>query len=115
MNNNVHGEEGDTGLSMESYAAMRAALSPSLEFDEMNRQMMQNIAVSFDRLRQSTQQPTKIGLSGWFRRNVTATSTNAVYGPQNPFDDQSVVEAFWYVSQRTPYPTLVGRLLAQEF
>ena len=96
VNNNVNGEDGDTGLSMESYVAMRAALSPGPEFDEMNRHMIQNIAVALDGLKQSTQQPTRIGLSRWFRRNITAASTSSVYGPQNPFKDQSVVEAFWY-------------------
>lgn len=62
VNDNVNGEKGKTGMSMESYAAMRAALSPSTEFDEMNRQMIQNIAASLDRLKPSSQQPAKIGL-----------------------------------------------------
>ena len=95
VNENVNGEEGGTGLSMESYAALRAALSPSPEFDEMNRQMIQNIATSLDKLKSSEQQPIQIGLSKWIRCNVTAASTNAVYGPQNPFKDQSIVDAFW--------------------
>ena len=95
VNENVNGEEGGTGMSMESYAALRAALSPSSEFDEMNRQMIQNVATSLDKLKSSEQQPIQIGLSNWIRRNVTAASTNAVYGPQNPFKDQSIVDAFW--------------------
>lgn len=98
VNDNVNGEEGDTGFSMESYAAMRAALSPSPEFDEMNRQMIENVAASLDGLKPPTHQSVKLGLSKWFRRNVTAASTNSVYGPQNPFKDQSIVDAFWYTS-----------------
>ena len=98
VNDNVNGEEGDTGLSMESYAAMRAALSPGPDFDEMNRKMIENVAASLDGLRLQTSQPVKIGLSKWFRRNVTAASTNSVYGPHNPFKDQSVVDAFWYIT-----------------
>lgn len=98
VNDNVNGEEGDTGLSMESYAAMRAALSPSPGFDEMNRKMIESVAASLDLLRLPTRQPVEIGLSKWFRRNVTAASTSSVYGPQNPFKDQSVVDAFWYTS-----------------
>ena len=98
VNDNVNGEEGETGLSMESSVAMRAALSPSPEFDDMNRQMIQNVAISLDELKPSEQRPIQIGLSKWFRRNVTAASTNAVYDPQYPFQDQSVVDAFWYIT-----------------
>ncbi len=98
VDDNVNGEEGDTGMSMESYAAMRAALSPSAGFDDMNRQMIENVAAALDGLKPSTHQPVIIGLSKWFRRNVTAATTNSVYGPLNPFKDQSVVDAFWYIS-----------------
>ncbi len=97
VDDNVNGEEGDTGMSMESYAAMRAALSPSAGFDDMNRQMIENVAATLDGLKLSTHQPVIIGLSKWFRRNVTAATTNSVYGPLNPFKDQSVVDAFWYI------------------
>ncbi|MCJ1381605.1 hypothetical protein MMC17_004716 [Xylographa soralifera] len=95
VNANVNGEDGDTGLSMESYEAMRSALSPSPELAEMNRQMIENIARSLDGLIAPAQQSTKIDLWNWLRRHVTAATTNAVYGPQNPFKDESVVDAFW--------------------
>ena len=96
LNDNVNGDEGDHGFSMESHAAAKAALSPSPEFDDMNRQMIQNVAASLEALKPSVQGSVRIGLSEWFRRNVTAAATNAVYGPQNPFKNQSVVDAFWY-------------------
>ena len=96
---NVNGERGDTGLSMELYVAMKAALSPSKECDEMNRQMIQNVAAALDSLIPSTQQSAQIRLWSWFRQNITAASTRAVYGPKNPLNDQSVVDAFWWVSE----------------
>lgn len=99
VNDNVNGAEGDTGMSMESHAAMRAALSPSAGFDDMNRQMIENVVASLDKLNPSTHQPVIEGLSKWIRRNVTAATTNSVYGPLNPFEDQSVVDAFWYISK----------------
>lgn len=40
--NNVNGDKGDWGLSMESYAAMRSALLSSPDLDKMNRVMIQN-------------------------------------------------------------------------
>ena len=96
---NVNGERGDAGLSMESYVAMKAALSPSKECDEMNRQMIQNVAAALDSLIPPTQQSPQIRLWSWFRQNITAASTRAVYGPKNPLNDQSVVDAFWWVSE----------------
>ena len=95
MNSNLNGEEGSTGLSMESYAAMRAALSPSAEFDEMNRHMVQNMSLALDGLIQAACEGSTIGLSKWLRRSITAASTNAVYGPKNPFKDPAIEEAFW--------------------
>ncbi len=97
MNDNLNGEKGETGMSIESYASMRAALSPGTGFDEMNRQMIQNVAASLDALKPSSNQPARISLVKWFRDNVIAATTNAVYGPQNPFNDQSVADAFWYI------------------
>ena len=92
---NVNGDDGDWGLSMESYASMRAALSAGPGLDEMNRVMIQNIAASLDSLQLSSGSRTKIQLSGWLRQHVTAATTNSVYGPQNPFKDLEVADAFW--------------------
>lgn len=92
---NLNGDEGDWGLSMESYACMRAALSPGPGLDDMNRLMIQNIAVSLDSLNPVSASRTKIELAKWLRRVVTEATTNSVYGPQNPFKDLEVAEAFW--------------------
>ena len=98
---NVNGDEGNWGLSMESYEAMRTALKPGAALDEMNRLMMQNIAASLDNLTSGVNQMVKIHLSDWLRDSVTAATTNSVYGPQNPFKDKDVVDSFWYVSDHS--------------
>ena len=102
---NVNGEKGETGLSMETYVVMKAALSPSKESDQMNRQMIQSVAAALETLIPSTEPSARIGLWSWFRQNVTAATTRAVYGPKNPFNDQSVVDAFWWVSADPPFYT----------
>ncbi|KAL7620712.1 hypothetical protein AAE478_009709 [Parahypoxylon ruwenzoriense] len=55
LDKNVNGDEGDFGLSMESYSVMRAALKPGSNLDDMNRIMIREIAKSicFNRLRES--------------------------------------------------------------
>ena len=91
---NVNGDEGDWGLSMETYAAMRAALAPGPDLDEMNRLMVWNNASSIDDL-STVGKPTKKNLAQWLRNTVTLATTNSVYGPYNPYKDQSVQDAFW--------------------
>lgn len=106
VNDNLNGEKGETGMSIESYATMRAALSPCPGFDEMNRQMIQGVTASLDALKPSPRQPVRIELVKWFRSNVTAATTSAVYGPENPFNDQSVVDAFWYIKRAVSFHML---------
>ncbi|KAL8822521.1 MAG: hypothetical protein Q9191_006745 [Dirinaria sp. TL-2023a] len=92
---NVNGDEGNWGLSMESHEAMRTALKPGAALDDMNRLMMQNIAASLDDLTVGIGQTVEIRLSEWVRDSVTAATTNSVYGPQSPFKERDVANAFW--------------------
>ena len=41
---NVNGDDGEWGLSMESYEAMRAALKPGPGLDSMNRIMIHDVS-----------------------------------------------------------------------
>ena len=92
---NVNGDDGDWGLTMEIVAGMRVALSPGPGLDDMNRVMIRNIAASLDSLKPSQGSYMKIELAKWLRQSVTAATTNSVYGPQNPFQNLDVAEAFW--------------------
>lgn len=94
---NVSGDDGDFGLSMESHAAMRAALKPGQQLDEMNRAMIHEIAVSLDVLDPGHATTRQIDLYGWLRDIITAATTKSVYGPLNPYDDKAVADAFWQV------------------
>ena len=94
---NVNGDEGDWGLSMDTYATMRASLAPGPDLDNMNRVMIRNIAAALDHLTASGGKHKKIGLAKWLRSNLTAATTNSVYGPQNPFKEQAVEDGFWYI------------------
>ena len=93
---NVNGDEGHWGLSIESYEGMRAALKPGEGLDDMNRAMVQEVAGCLDKLSiQIEAGNNKIGLSEWLRDIVTVATTNSVYGPQNPYQNKAVVDAFW--------------------
>lgn len=92
---NVNGDEGDFGLSMESYAAMRAGLKPGSQLDNMNRSMIQEIAKALDLLEPARTQSKKIRLNAWLKDAITTATTRSVYGPMNPYDDTAIVDAFW--------------------
>lgn len=92
---NVNGDEGDFGLSMESYAAMRTALKPGSLLDDMNRAMIGEIAKSLDLLEPARGESRKIGMYAWLRDAITTATTRSVYGPLNPYDDKEVADAFW--------------------
>ena len=95
---NVNGDEGDWGLSMESYEGMRTALKPGEGLDEMNRAMVEEVAGRLDELENQIKAGhDRVGLSTWLRDIVTIATTNSVYGPQNPYKDRAVVEGFWWV------------------
>ncbi|ROW15034.1 hypothetical protein VPNG_03350 [Cytospora leucostoma] len=95
LEKNSNGDEGDWGLAMESYAAMRDALKPGSQLDDMNRVMIQEIASSLDLLEPARGQSRKIGLYAWLRDTITTATTRSVYGPLNPFDDKAVADSFW--------------------
>ncbi|KAI2628052.1 cytochrome P450 [Hypomontagnella submonticulosa] len=92
---NVNGDEGDHGLSMETYAAMRAALHPGAALDDMNRAMLFEVGKALDLLQPAGKTCKQLGLHTWLQDKLTAATTRAVYGPLNPFNDKQVADAFW--------------------
>lgn len=91
---NLNGDDGEHGLSMETYAAMRAALHPGSALDDMNRAMLAEINKSLDNLAPKNGKK-QFGLFDWLRDNLTLATTRAVYGPQNPFNDPEIRHSFW--------------------
>lgn len=92
---NVNGDEGDFGLSMESYSAMRAALKPGSDLDDMNRSMLQEVAKALDLLEPPRGESRRVGMYAWLRDAITTATTRSVYGPMNPYDDKAIADAFW--------------------
>lgn len=90
---NLNGDDGDYGLSMETYAAMRAALHPGSALDDMDRAMLAEINRLLDDLSPGTSKK-QLSLHRWQRDNLTLATTRAVYGPLNPFNDKEIRDAF---------------------
>ena len=70
----VDGSEGDWCLYMEMYHTGRSALSAGPEPDEMDRDMIPDVATSYYSLRPSGGKSRKVGLAQRLCQSVTPTS-----------------------------------------
>lgn len=96
--NNINGDEGDWGLSMDFNKALYPALSPGPHLEAMNRVMIPSIRKALDKLRMDGGRDgggRRIVLARWIRHELSRAITDSVYGPMNPFKDRAVEDAFW--------------------
>ncbi|KAJ3579174.1 hypothetical protein NPX13_g1392 [Xylaria arbuscula] len=69
-----------------------AVMGPGEDLDSMNRRSTEIYAAEMERLR--AQGASKIGLWQWSRQMMVVSTTEAVWGPQNPFRDPAIAEAW---------------------
>lgn len=81
---------GGGGLSNVIMHAMNPKLSGE-GLDRMNLRMVRLLRPFLDQLEGQSEED----LYRWCRDTITAASTDAVYGPLNPYKDQEVVDAWW--------------------
>ena len=98
---NIHNDNGEGGVFPDVIPMMRTVLGAGEALNEMNRAMMESLIVDLDgiseRLKEKKgKEPVIIGLKSWMRGCVTGATTDAVYGPENPFKQNGIREAFWY-------------------
>ncbi|KAI4147283.1 MAG: hypothetical protein L6R39_003169 [Caloplaca ligustica] len=95
INENIGGEMGNWGLLPDTSRGMHNALAPSESLDWMTRTMLSKFMEYLNPLAAS-KDGTEIDLYKWVRTAFTVASTEAAYGPKNPFNHQPELEdAFW--------------------
>jgi cytochrome P450 len=93
---NVYSDQGDSGVTVDIHDAMDAALRPGAHLDEMNRDMLKRITETLDGLEHtSITTCPRLHLQAWLRDAITRATTRSVYGPQSPFEEKAVADAFW--------------------
>ncbi|KAL2045337.1 hypothetical protein N7G274_002420 [Stereocaulon virgatum] len=92
---NINGEDGDYGLSMDFNKVVYPALSPGKSLEAMYSIIIPRIAASLDGLKAENSKGITIGLTQWVRHELTVTITDCVYGLGNPFRERAVEDAFW--------------------
>jgi hypothetical protein len=71
------------------------AMSPGKDLDAMNRRAVEVLSGEMEALK--LEGATRCGLAQWSRQTMVTATTEAVWGPQNPYRDPAVVEAWRYV------------------
>ncbi|KAF2966948.1 hypothetical protein GQX73_g6605 [Xylaria multiplex] len=82
----------DKGFLLGMKKAAFAALAPGASLDAMNMLAIQEFAKNIDVLAGKGQH--QLSLFPWIRSQILMATTEAIYGPHNPFRDQSVAEAW---------------------
>ncbi|KAL4971688.1 cytochrome P450 [Aspergillus desertorum] len=95
-------EAGGAGLSAETLHAMEKTLTGK-PLDRMNEAMARLLSPLIDEL---VSAPETVDLYAWCTHAITAASTNATYGPLNPYKDPAIEAAFW------TYETNIAPLLS---
>lgn len=82
----------DSNSVVSSIPIMARVLAPGPSLDSMNRKAVDVMAASMKRL--GANGTTTIKFWEWTHHEILMATTEAVYGPQNPYRD-SAVEAAW--------------------
>lgn len=80
------------GFSLSWPKYIMSAMGPGKELDAINRKSIEVFAADMERLR--TEGTVKVGLGQWSRDIMVTSTTEAIWGPQNPYRDAAVAEAW---------------------
>ena len=85
------------GVGKHAYAiefdrAIHSGVTPGVYLDAMNRLSVQKVSEFLATL--ASYQFQTLKLFEWVRVNITWATTEAVYGPKNPFRDSTILPAF---------------------
>ncbi|KAL2827939.1 cytochrome P450 [Aspergillus cavernicola] len=103
-------QAGGQGISQAVIHAMLPTLTGK-PLDRMNERMVRLLGPLVDELAMGD----TVDLYAWCRHAITAASTDASYGPLNPYKDQKIEDAFWaFESNISPLlagflPSLIAR------
>lgn len=88
----AHGLMDDGSYTGTFATAIHPALKPGTNLDNMNRVAARTIAASLDELQAGGSKETN--LFDWVRDQIILATSDAVYGPHNPFRDPEILQSW---------------------
>jgi hypothetical protein len=92
-------EEGDWGCRLDTMKTIHATIAHGQDLEDVTLEMLRSLCSQMclgsktGKGHEANQRP----LFAWVKKIVTRASTDAIYGPHNPFHCPKVEDGFWYV------------------
>lgn len=96
IEHNIDGSEGRDSYVLEIHDHAVVALAPGPQVERLNLLILQDCWTYFLKPFEDSTSGSRIGLHATIRHMITVSSTNAIYGPENPVSTNPRIEkAFW--------------------
>ncbi|EOD47382.1 putative cytochrome p450 protein [Neofusicoccum parvum UCRNP2] len=100
MLKNANGYQGDKGYTPEGFKLLHAALAPGPGLQDMISTATARVSATLGQLEPEPGKPsTPVMLYASLQHLIGQATSDAVYGPMNPFRDPDVEQAFWDFEQ----------------
>ncbi|KAK8004850.1 hypothetical protein PG990_010887 [Apiospora arundinis] len=86
------------GFSVSWPRFIAPSMAPGKDLDTISRRAVDVLSAELEALRAEAT-PITVGLWGWSRKIMEAATTEAVWGPQNPYRDSGIAEA-WRIFEK---------------
>lgn len=95
---NLHGDEGEWGVSHDIGKAIHTGLAPGPVLDSLTRNMVETLNPFMNDLAERSRggEGAIIDLFAWVKHSFGMSTTESIYGPENPYKiEPELHEAFW--------------------
>ena len=103
---NVHRDQGPVSVFSDMFKLMHDILRSGDEISSFGRSVTRSLVKSLESFDRALETGREIRLWDWVKHQMTMMTTEAAYGPLNPYRDSSVEKAFWDFSEHTTSLTL---------
>ena len=88
-------EDHKEGLGAATLRSFHAAFGPGAGSEDLQITMLTHLKSILDEIDSS--RTHTLNLYAWVGHTISQATMRAIYGPTNPFADQAIEDAFWYV------------------
>ena len=91
---NVQGENGEHGMFVDGLKSLIKILKPGPALDELNATMLKSVSNTLNGVHEK-EHDVEMDLWAWVKHLMILATTDATYGPQNPYQNPVLEQAIW--------------------